>query len=287
MSAADVADARLGVVVCVAEAAAESRRLLAEGARLAQRLGSELVAAFVCNPALPWSAVLPFTRAVTRFGLADGDFDPASARRALRLIAEEVESLAAELARRSGVACAFLELEFGPGSRGLRPGDVLVAGADELRALLAAIGTLELPPGTALAVRERRPGSVVALSAGDPTTLSLLARLVEDTGTEAVLHLIGPAAAGGEPIQGLLARLEAMPGVRIRRASDPREALKAATADIIEEGAGGVILDGALAATTLGPFLDALAGRRAGTAGDTGAGETGEKPSTAAGGPTA
>jgi hypothetical protein len=287
VSAADVGYARLRVVVCVAEAAAESRRLLAEGARLAQRLGSELVAAFVCNPALPWSAALPFTRAVTRFGLADGDFDPASARRALRLIAEEVESLAAELARRSGVACAFLELEFGPGSRGLRPGDVLVAGADELRALLAAIGTLELPPGTALAVRERRPGSVVALSAGDPTTLSLLARLVEDTGTEAVLHLIGPAAAGGEPLQGLLARLEAMPGVRIRRASDPREALKAAASDIIEEGAGGVILDGALAATALGHLLDALAGRRAGTAGDTGAGETGEKPSTAAGGPTA
>jgi hypothetical protein len=246
------------VVVCVAEVAPASRRLLEDAARLAARLESELVAAFFGNPALLWSAALPFTRAVSRFGLADHDFDVANARRALRLMAAEVRRLAAELARQAGIACAFLELESGPGLSVLQPGDVLVAEADALRALRAAVGIPALPAGTALVVRGRRPGPLIALSAGEPTTLALVDRLRQESGLEVVVHLIDANVTAPMPGQ---AGPAVPPSVRIRRSADLHEALKAATTDIIELGAGGVIVDGALAAMALAPLLAALEGR--------------------------
>lgn len=248
------------VVVCLAEVAPASRRLLEEAARLAARLESELVAAFFGNPALLWSAALPFTRAVSRFGVADRDFDVASARRALRLMAAEVQRLAAELARQVGIACAFVELASEPALHALQPGDILVAEADALRALRAAVGTLELPAGTVLVLRGRQPGPLIALSAGEPSTLALIDRLRQESGLEVIVHLIDratPAAMQGEG----QAHAAALPSVRIRRSADLHEALKAATTDIIEQGAGGVILDGALAAMALAPLLAALEGR--------------------------
>lgn len=270
---------RLRIVVWVREPAPAAERLLEEAARLATRLRSELVAAFVGDPALIWSASLPFTRLVTRLGIADGEFRPESARRAMRMLAAELEQLVARVARRCEIACRFFELELAPGARPLQPGDVLIADARELRTLLATLGSLSLPAGTVLAVRGPREGPLVVLSTGDPATMTLLGRLVEEAGFDAILHLVAPPGGEGAAVASTFGRLE-QAGVRIRRASDLESALKAAVGDIIEEG-GGVLIDGALVALVLARLLEAMAGGagttdsdRAGTApGPSGNGE--------------
>lgn len=273
---------RFRIVVCIGEPWPPAERLLEEAARLAAGLEAELVAALVENPALLWSAALPFTRAVSRFGLANGDFEPRSARRAMELFAAELERLVARSAQRFALRWHCLRLELERSARQLRPGDVVVATPAVLRELLASAGRLVLPPGTSLLVRTGRAGPVVAVSAGEPRTLALLGRLAEEGDREFVLHLLGPPAAA-EPLRGPIERLAVLPGVRIRRGAELDEVLNAAAADIIQQRAGAVLIDGALVERVAPCLLDAVEGRDGGEThpaggADTDPSGTGEEP---------
>lgn len=255
----------LRVVVCVSHPAPAAERLLEEAALMAQRLQAELATAFSGNPALLWSAALPFTRLVSRFGHSAGEFRPEQARRALRLAAAELERLAARVAERFALSFRFLELEAPLFVRALRPGDLLVADARELRALLAVTGELALPAGSVLILRTARPGPLVALSAGDRTTLSLVARLVGESGAGALVH-VAPAASAEEIAAALPFPIPL--DMHIHPAPDLETALEACRRDIVERGAAAVVVDGAIVGATLPALLEAIeeaAARRATT----------------------
>lgn len=127
----------------------------------AGRLDGELLAAFVEDTAVVWSAALPFTRAVSPSG-GVRPLEPELARRALRLQARELRARFLERTAGNGTMCRFVELTAHRFELALERRDIPLFTPEQARALIEITGRLPVPDELPTAILGRGGGPIVA-----------------------------------------------------------------------------------------------------------------------------
>lgn len=228
--------ARLVLVLVAGE---ERRPLLEAAVRLAGRLEREVLGLFVEDRDLMAASALQILRVVSAGGAAESVLDPASARRASRVMASRARG---ELAEAAGhrVRWSFEIREAGSPDSGLRPGDVLALGVRGWRHLDAA-GARPEALACPMVLLGNDGGPVLVVFGGDDETLALGARLAAAEGVpvEVVAAACGLAEADRLAAQTVL---RMPPGVAVEPVD---ETLPGALArSVCRHRPGIVVVDG-------------------------------------------
>ena len=156
----------------------DSLRTLEAAVRLAARLRREMVGLFLEDADLMAAASLPFVRIVSHGAAQEAWLDPASTRRAMRVMAERARRALARSADARGVRWSFRTLSGNLGDVPLEASDVLTLGTRLRRA--AAGGSAGRPLPCPAVLIGRGWGPVLIVYEGGAEALAIGAGLAID-----------------------------------------------------------------------------------------------------------
>ncbi len=219
----------------------DSLRTLEAAVRLAARLQREMVGLFLEDADLLAAASLPFARIVSRGAVQEAWLDPASTRRAMRVMAERARRALARSADAQRVPWSFRVLAGSLADVALEASDVLALGTRLRRAAAGQPGTR--PPPCPVVLIGRGWGPVLVVYDGGGEALEIGAGLASDGRLPLVVLCLGSGLASAGDRVGEARRRLAPGGARVTIEALEDEQPARLEAEIRSRGPSLVVLD--------------------------------------------